>query len=39
MEEIAAVLEISVATVRRDLRMGEAWLRREAGAAAAKAGA
>lgn len=29
IEEIAAVLEISVATVRRDLRMGEAWLRRE----------
>ena len=33
IEEIAAVLEISVATVRRDLRMGEAWLRREIGAA------
>jgi RNA polymerase sigma factor (TIGR02999 family) len=29
IEEIASVLDISVATVRRDLRMGEAWLRRE----------
>jgi RNA polymerase sigma factor (TIGR02999 family) len=33
IEEIASVLDISVATVRRDLRMGEAWLRREIGAA------
>jgi RNA polymerase sigma factor (TIGR02999 family) len=33
IEEIASVLEISVATVRRDLRMGEAWLRREIGVA------
>lgn len=31
IEEIALVMEISVATVRRDLRMGEAWLRREIG--------
>ncbi len=29
IEEIASVMDISVATVRRDLRMGEAWLRRE----------
>jgi RNA polymerase sigma factor (sigma-70 family) len=29
IEEIASILEISVATVRRELRMGEAWLRRE----------
>jgi RNA polymerase sigma factor (TIGR02999 family) len=32
IEEVAAVLDVSVATVRRDLRMGEAWLRREIGA-------
>jgi RNA polymerase sigma-70 factor (ECF subfamily) len=32
IEEIATVLDISVATVGRDLRMGEAWLRREVGA-------
>jgi RNA polymerase sigma factor (TIGR02999 family) len=31
IEEIGAMLEISVATVRRDLRMGEAWLRRQIG--------
>lgn len=37
IEEIASVLDISVATVRRDLRMGEAWLRREIGAAASAA--
>jgi RNA polymerase sigma factor (TIGR02999 family) len=29
IEEIANVLGISVANVRRDLRMGEAWLQRE----------
>ena len=29
IEDIASVLETSPATVRRDLRMGEAWLRRE----------
>jgi RNA polymerase sigma factor (TIGR02999 family) len=29
IEEVGQVLDISVATVRRDLRMGEAWLRRE----------
>lgn len=29
IEEIASVLDTSPATVRRDLRMGEAWLRRE----------
>jgi RNA polymerase sigma-70 factor (ECF subfamily) len=29
MEEIASILDISVATVRRELRIGEAWLRRE----------
>jgi RNA polymerase sigma-70 factor (ECF subfamily) len=29
IEEIGSVLDISVATVRRELRMGEAWLRRE----------
>ena len=29
IEEICQVLDISSATVRRDLRMGEAWLRRE----------
>ena len=33
IEEIGHVLDISVATVRRDLRMGEAWLRRELGTA------
>jgi RNA polymerase sigma-70 factor (ECF subfamily) len=33
IEEIGHVLDISVATVRRDLRMGEAWLRREIGTA------
>ena len=33
IEEIGTVLDISVATVRRDMRMGEAWLRREIGAA------
>jgi RNA polymerase sigma factor (TIGR02999 family) len=37
IEEIASVLDISVATVRRDLRMGEAWLRREIGETAAEA--
>ena len=31
IEEIASVLDVSVATVRRDLRMGEAWLRCEIG--------
>ncbi|MBI3474032.1 MAG: sigma-70 family RNA polymerase sigma factor [Candidatus Solibacter usitatus] len=29
IEEIGSALDISPATVRRDLRMGEAWLRRE----------
>jgi RNA polymerase sigma-70 factor (ECF subfamily) len=29
IEEVGQVLDISAATVRRDLRMGEAWLRRE----------
>ena len=29
IEEVGQVLDLSVATVRRDLRMGEAWLRRE----------
>ena len=29
IDEIGSVLSISAATVRRDLRMGEAWLRRE----------
>jgi RNA polymerase sigma factor (TIGR02999 family) len=29
MEEIAQSLEISAVTVRRDLRMAEAWLHRE----------
>jgi len=29
IDEIAALLDTSPATVRRDLRMGEAWLRRE----------
>jgi RNA polymerase sigma factor (TIGR02999 family) len=29
LDEICHVLDISIATVRRDLRMGEAWLRRE----------
>lgn len=29
IEETAEVLSVSIATVRRDLRMGEAWLRRE----------
>jgi RNA polymerase sigma-70 factor (ECF subfamily) len=29
IEEICHVLDISAATVRRDLRLGEAWLRRE----------
>ena len=29
IEEIASALDTSAATVRRDLRMGEAWLRRE----------
>ena len=29
IEEVASVLDVSIATVRRDLRMGEAWLRRE----------
>ena len=29
IDEIGSVLDISAATVRRDLRMGEAWLRRE----------
>jgi RNA polymerase sigma-70 factor, ECF subfamily len=33
LEELAMVLDISVATARRDLRMGEAWLRREIGVA------
>lgn len=28
-EEIGAVLKLSIATVQRDLRMGEAWLKRE----------
>ena len=27
-EEISAVLDVSIATVKRDLRLGEAWLRR-----------
>jgi len=27
-EEVAAVLGLTVATVKRDLRLGEAWLRR-----------
>jgi hypothetical protein len=29
MEEIARVLDVSTVTVRRDLRMAEAWLRNE----------
>jgi RNA polymerase sigma-70 factor (ECF subfamily) len=29
MEEIAQALEVSEVTVRRDLRMAEAWLRTE----------
>ena len=29
MEEIAAVTELSIATIRRDLRMAEAWLGRQ----------
>lgn len=29
MDETARALEVSVITVRRDLRMAEAWLRRE----------
>jgi DeoR/GlpR family transcriptional regulator of sugar metabolism len=29
MEEIAHTLEVSEITVRRDLRMAEAWLRQE----------
>jgi RNA polymerase sigma-70 factor (ECF subfamily) len=29
IDEIASALDTSAATVRRDLRMGEAWLRRE----------
>ena len=37
IEEIGGVLGISPATVRRDLRMGEAWLRREIGAEARSA--
>jgi RNA polymerase sigma factor (TIGR02999 family) len=32
IEEIASALDVSIATVRRDLRLGEAWLRREIGA-------
>jgi RNA polymerase sigma-70 factor (ECF subfamily) len=36
IEEIGTVLGISVATVRRDMRMGEAWLRREIGAASGR---
>jgi RNA polymerase sigma factor (TIGR02999 family) len=32
IDEIATVLDVSIATVGRDLRMGEAWLRREIGA-------
>jgi RNA polymerase sigma factor (TIGR02999 family) len=39
MEEISSVLDISIATVRRDLRMGEAWLRREMTAPAGQASA
>lgn len=39
IEEIGGVLEVSAATVRRDLRMGEAWLRREIGARGKRAGA
>ena len=31
MEEIALTLNISTVTVRRDLRMAEAWLNREIG--------
>jgi RNA polymerase sigma factor (sigma-70 family) len=27
-EEISGVLGVSIATVKRDLRLGEAWLRR-----------
>jgi DeoR/GlpR family transcriptional regulator of sugar metabolism len=29
MDEIAQVLEVSPVTVRRDLRMAEAWLHKE----------
>jgi RNA polymerase sigma factor (sigma-70 family) len=29
MEEIAEVTDLSVATIRRELRMGEAWLGRQ----------
>ena len=34
-EEIAAALGISVATVGRELRVGQAWLRRELSRASA----
>jgi RNA polymerase sigma factor (TIGR02999 family) len=37
IEEIASILDISVATVRRELRMGEAWLRREMTSSSQKA--
>jgi RNA polymerase sigma factor (TIGR02999 family) len=37
IEEMASILDISVATVRRELRMGEAWLRREMTSASQKA--
>ncbi len=37
VEEIAGVLDTSVATVSRDLRMGEAWLRREMNASSGTA--
>ena len=35
IDEIASVLDTSAATVRRDLRLGEAWLRREMTSSAA----
>jgi DNA-directed RNA polymerase specialized sigma24 family protein len=28
-EEVAVALAVTVATVKRDLRLGEAWLRRD----------